>query len=114
MSASVRRYLFILGKDRREKGGFIGALSVQQQLKDGPTRRRVGLLVEGAPARRKLYTPFFSIVIAKKKTMIEGAKILSPSGEEELGELIYDLTGYELKNTFAPQASSRQVFHHLH
>jgi aminomethyltransferase len=43
----------ILGKDRRENGGFIGATTVQQQLKDGPTRRRVGLLIEGAPARRK-------------------------------------------------------------
>jgi len=57
---------WVIGKDRREKGGFIGAPSVQQQLKDGPTRRRVGLLVEGAPAR-------------------QGAKILSPSGDEALG-----------------------------
>ena len=44
---------FFLGKDRRDKGGFIGAPSVQQQLKDGPTRRRVGLIVGGAPARRR-------------------------------------------------------------
>ena len=48
-----------VGKDRREKGDFIGALTVKQQLKDGPTRRRIGLLVEGAPARRRLFTYFF-------------------------------------------------------
>jgi hypothetical protein len=75
-----------LGKDRREKGGFIGAPSVLKQLKDGPTRRRVGLLVEGAPARRRWFTHFFSASLLK--TMSEGAKILSPSGEEALGELI--------------------------
>lgn len=46
----------LLGKDRREKGGFIGATTVQQQLKDGPARRRVGLIVEGVPARRRLLT----------------------------------------------------------
>ena len=51
--------LFFKGKDRREKGGFIGAPTVQQQLKDGPKRRRVGLIVEGAPARRRLLTLFF-------------------------------------------------------
>jgi len=62
----LRHLTWVIGKDRREKGGFIGATTVQQQLKDGPTRRRVGLLVEGAPAR-------------------QGAKILSPSGEETLG-----------------------------
>ena len=79
--------IFFLGKDRREKGGFIGAPSVQQQLKDGPTRRRVGLLVEGAPARRRLFTHIFSSS-SLKRTMAEGAKILSPSGDETLGELI--------------------------
>ncbi|PPR05233.1 hypothetical protein CVT24_010339 [Panaeolus cyanescens] len=57
---------WVIGKDRREAGGFIGAKTVLQQLKDGPSRRRVGLVVEGAPAR-------------------QGAKILSPTGDEELG-----------------------------
>jgi glycine cleavage system aminomethyltransferase T len=42
-----------LGKARKEKGGFIGAETVLQQLKEGPSRRRVGLVVDGAPARRK-------------------------------------------------------------
>ena len=62
---------FFLGKDRREKGGFIGAPSVQQQLKDGPTRRRVGLLVEGAPARRRLFTFFSPVVIAKNNECMQ-------------------------------------------
>lgn len=41
-----------LGKDRRDSGGFIGSSKVLQQLKEGPPRRRVGLIVDGAPARR--------------------------------------------------------------
>lgn len=41
-----------IGKDRREKGDFIGAAHVLKHLKEGPPRRRVGLIVEGAPARR--------------------------------------------------------------
>ncbi|KAF8959638.1 hypothetical protein BDZ97DRAFT_1906148 [Flammula alnicola] len=57
---------WVIGKGRREKGGFIGAEVVQQQLKEGASRRRVGLIVEGAPAR-------------------QGAKIFSPTGKEELG-----------------------------
>ncbi|EDR07385.1 uncharacterized protein LACBIDRAFT_250466, partial [Laccaria bicolor S238N-H82] len=54
---------WVIGKDRKEAGDFIGAEGVRQHLKDGPPRRRVGLVVEGAPAR-------------------EGAKIFTPSGEE--------------------------------
>jgi len=41
------------GKDRRENGGFIGSETVLRQLKEGPSTRRVGLVIEGAPARRK-------------------------------------------------------------
>lgn len=41
-----------IGKRRRADGGFPGAAVVQQQLADGPPRRRVGLVPEGrAPAR---------------------------------------------------------------
>lgn len=40
-----------VGKDRREKGDFIGAAHVLRHLKEGPPKRRVGLIVEGAPAR---------------------------------------------------------------
>ena len=62
MCASIRLFSFFFqkkGKDRREQGGFIGAPFIQQQLKDGPKRRRVGLVVEGAPARRKFFKLLF-------------------------------------------------------
>ncbi|KAG6808912.1 hypothetical protein H0H92_002389 [Tricholoma furcatifolium] len=57
---------WVIPKERREAGGFIGAEGVKKVLKDGPSKRRVGLVVEGAPAR-------------------QGAKIFSPSGAELLG-----------------------------
>ncbi|KAI8375424.1 hypothetical protein EDC96DRAFT_497253 [Choanephora cucurbitarum] len=38
-------------KSRRETGGFLGAEHILPQIKGGVTRRRVGLLIEGAPAR---------------------------------------------------------------
>jgi aminomethyltransferase len=41
-----------ISKRRREQGGFPGAAIIQKQLKDGVTRKRVGILPEGrAPAR---------------------------------------------------------------
>lgn len=41
-----------IGKRRRAEGGFPGAAVIQQQLAEGPARRRVGLKPEGrAPAR---------------------------------------------------------------
>ncbi|CAG8533501.1 16335_t:CDS:2 [Funneliformis mosseae] len=40
-----------IGKRRRNEGGFLGAEHVLPQIKGGVTRRRVGLIVEGAPAR---------------------------------------------------------------
>lgn len=43
---------WVIGKDRRTSGNFIGSKTVLDQLKNGPGRRRVGLIVEGAPARR--------------------------------------------------------------
>ncbi|KAF1965547.1 glycine cleavage system T protein [Bimuria novae-zelandiae CBS 107.79] len=59
---------WIIGKDRRAKGGFHGDSIILQQLKKkseggGVTRRRVGLTVEGAPAR-------------------EGAEIVNEAGEK--------------------------------
>ncbi|KAG5641192.1 hypothetical protein DXG03_005792 [Asterophora parasitica] len=59
---------WVIPKERREIGGFIGAEGVQKVLKDGPTKRRVGLVIEGAPAR-------------------QGAKIFAPSGGELLGNI---------------------------
>ncbi|PSR72206.1 hypothetical protein PHLCEN_2v11913 [Hermanssonia centrifuga] len=57
---------WVIGKDRRERGDFIGAETVLKHLKEGPPRRRVGLVVEGAPAR-------------------QGAKIFLPSGGDAIG-----------------------------
>ncbi|KAJ7097224.1 aminomethyltransferase [Mycena belliarum] len=57
---------WVIGKERKESGTFIGAEGVRQHLKDGPPRRRVGFIVEGAPAR-------------------QGAKIFDPSTKEPLG-----------------------------
>jgi hypothetical protein len=48
-----------VGKDRRETGNFIGGEGVLKHLKDGPPRRRVGLVIEGAPARRESFSTVF-------------------------------------------------------
>jgi len=43
---------FALGKRRRQGGGFLGADVILRQLRDGATRKRVGIKPEGrAPAR---------------------------------------------------------------
>ncbi|KAF8754127.1 The glycine cleavage system catalyzes the degradation of glycine [Rhizoctonia solani] len=42
---------WVIGKSRKEKGGFIGAETVLKQLKEGVTRRRVGFVIPEAPAR---------------------------------------------------------------
>ncbi|KAF1956318.1 glycine cleavage system T protein [Byssothecium circinans] len=59
---------WIIGKDRRATGGFHGDSVILQQLKKkseggGVTRRRVGFIVEGAPAR-------------------EGAEVVDEAGEK--------------------------------
>ncbi|KAI0057354.1 glycine cleavage system T protein [Artomyces pyxidatus] len=59
---------WVIGKDRRETADFIGAEFVLKQLMDGPPRRRVGLIVEGAPAR-------------------QGAKIVAPATSEAIGSV---------------------------
>ena len=46
---------WVIGKERRESGDFIGADGVRKHLTEGAPRRRVGLIVEGAPARRASY-----------------------------------------------------------
>jgi len=43
---------WLIGKRRRDKGGFLGSDLILRELKDGPKMKRVGLTVEkGAPAR---------------------------------------------------------------
>ncbi|EJF58046.1 glycine cleavage system T protein [Dichomitus squalens LYAD-421 SS1] len=59
---------WVIGKERRENGEFIGAEGVRKHLKEGPPRRRVGMIVEGAPAR-------------------QGARIFAPSSNEQIGSV---------------------------
>ncbi|KAF7311188.1 Aminomethyltransferase [Mycena kentingensis (nom. inval.)] len=59
---------WVIGKERKESGTFIGAEGVRKHLKEGAPRRRVGMVVEGAPAR-------------------EGAKIVDPATNESLGSV---------------------------
>lgn len=58
--------MWTISKRRRAEGGFLGAEVVQGQLKDGVTRRRVGIAGMKAPARA-------------------GTKIFSADGSEEIG-----------------------------
>ncbi|KAJ2910087.1 hypothetical protein GGI21_001229, partial [Coemansia aciculifera] len=60
--------VWTIGKRRRAEGGFIGADVILEQIANkGGARRRVGLVIEGAPARAH-------------------AKVLSAEGEE-IGEI---------------------------
>jgi aminomethyltransferase len=58
-----------IGKRRREEGGFIGADIILPQIKGGVERRRIGLIVEGAPAR------------GNSCLIIENAPIMNKDGE---------------------------------
>eukprot|EP01018_Ginkgo_biloba_P009939 Gb_29854 [translate_table: standard] len=40
-----------IGKRRRSEGGFLGAEVILKQLKDGPAKRRVGMISTGPPPR---------------------------------------------------------------
>ncbi|KAG5519703.1 hypothetical protein PMAC_001859 [Pneumocystis sp. 'macacae'] len=85
---------WIIGKRRREEGGFIGDFRILKQLREGVQHRRIGLVVEGVPARH-------------------GASILSANGlkighvtsgcpSPSLGKNIamgYIKTGYHKKDT---------------
>lgn len=42
---------WLISKPRRAQADFPGAQRILQELKEGPKRRRVGLVIEGAPAR---------------------------------------------------------------
>jgi aminomethyltransferase len=55
-------------KERKETGDFIGAEGVRRVIKDGPSRRRVGLFVDGAPARRTLVLCSNSVILYSQHT----------------------------------------------
>lgn len=77
---------WIIGKDRRAEGGFHGDSVILQQLKKkseggGVSRRRIGLIVEGAPAR-------------------EGADIVNEAGEK-IGRITSGCPSPTLKKNIA-------------
>lgn len=76
---------WVIGKERKGTGGFIGAEALQKQIKNGPPRRRVGLIIEGAPARGIVSSLFFYISPSNFSISSEGAKIFTPDGAETLG-----------------------------
>mmetsp|Transcript_2668 Transcript_2668/g.6350 ORF Transcript_2668/g.6350 Transcript_2668/m.6350 type:complete len:403 (+) Transcript_2668:2-1210(+) len=43
--------MWTISKRRREEANFLGAETILRQIKEGVARKRVGLLVDGAPAR---------------------------------------------------------------
>ncbi|KAJ7736534.1 aminomethyltransferase [Mycena maculata] len=74
---------WVIGKERRESGTFIGAEGVRAHLtRAGPPRRRVGLVVEGAPARH-------------------GAQIFDPATNELLGSVTSGIPSPTLKQNIA-------------
>jgi aminomethyltransferase len=77
---------WIIGKDRRTNGGFHGDSVILQQLKKkkdggGVSRRRVGFIVEGAPAR-------------------EGAEVVNEAGEK-IGNITSGCPSPTLKKNIA-------------
>ncbi len=48
----------VIGKRRRSEANFPGAGRILQQLKDKPTRKRIGLVSTGPPARREFHSMF--------------------------------------------------------
>ncbi|UZJ55941.1 hypothetical protein CBS101457_005261 [Exobasidium rhododendri] len=59
---------WVISKNRRSQADFPGAERILRELKEGPKRRRVGLVIDGAPAR-------------------EGAQIVSTDGTTPLGHV---------------------------
>ncbi|CAD6892657.1 unnamed protein product [Tilletia laevis] len=58
---------WVVGKDRRAAADFLGAERVLRELKEGPARRRVGLIIEAGPSAR------------------EGSPILAEDGKTPIG-----------------------------
>ncbi|KAI9208694.1 uncharacterized protein BJ171DRAFT_595803 [Polychytrium aggregatum] len=73
--------VWTIGQRRRAEGGFLGADIILPQIKGGVSRRRIGLIVEGAPAR-------------------EGAEILN-SNQEVIGTITSGCPSPVLKKNVA-------------
>ncbi|KAF9461121.1 hypothetical protein BDZ94DRAFT_1221860 [Collybia nuda] len=73
---------WLISKERKETGNFIGAEGVRKVIKEGPSRRRVGMIIEGSPAR-------------------QGAKIFAPSEKESLGVITSGIPSPTLSKNIA-------------
>lgn len=81
-----------IGKRRRLEGGYVGAGRIAEELKNGPGRRRVGILPEGrAPAREG------TLIIADSRSI---GRVTSGSFAPTLGRPI--AMGYVEKEFSAP------------
>ncbi|KAJ7464394.1 hypothetical protein FB451DRAFT_1370195 [Mycena latifolia] len=60
---------WVIGKERKEAGTFIGAEAIRAHLTDGPPWRRGGFIVEGAPARRTVTSGTPSPTLGKNIAM---------------------------------------------
>nr|AJE29365.1 mitochondrial glycine cleavage system T protein [Mastigamoeba balamuthi] len=72
-----------LSKRRREEGGFIGAGEILRQLREGVKRKRVGLVIQGAPARD--HTPLFDPKDPKKQIGVITSGGPSPTAGLNIG-----------------------------
>ncbi|CAJ0634984.1 6867_t:CDS:2 [Entrophospora sp. SA101] len=83
-----------IGKRRRQEGGFLGANHILNHIKNGVTRRRVGLIVEGAPAREN--AEIFNMEEVKIGKVTSGGP--SPSLKKNIA-MGYVKSGFHKSNT---------------
>eukprot|EP01132_Coremiostelium_polycephalum_P004555 gene4555-5676_t len=73
---------WLLSKRRKEEGGFPGADIIKQQLKEGVSKKRVGITFDGPSAR-------------------EGAKIIDPNTKAEIGTVTSGTISPRLKKSIS-------------
>lgn len=92
---------WLVGKERRTAGAFIGAERTLAELKKGGTsRKRIGLNVEKGPPARGAF-PFPVVVVAELTIVAEGAKIFSADGETEIGVVTSGLPSPSVKQNIS-------------
>lgn len=74
--------LWTIGKRRRDEGDFPGASVILDQIKQKPTRKRIGFISEGPPARG-------------------GTKVFDESGSKQIGELTSGCPSPSLKKNIS-------------
>lgn len=74
--------MWTIGKRRRDEGDFPGASVILDQIKQKPTRKRIGFISEGPPARG-------------------GTKVFDESGSKQIGELTSGCPSPSLKKNIS-------------